>query len=604
MRRSKAVSALSLVAGASLLLSACSGGDSGSGNTDQNGSSTDVKSMAVGKAEQGDVFKLADTPGYNATVTIGIDDGYSAYQNQTPDTNSSYNNYIVNAVLSGAFKLDGNNKQVLNGDVFESAAITSKDPQVVTYKLKPNLKWSDDKPYDCKDLYLAWLSQSGLAKGPDGKTPFNSASTTGYAQIKTATCKDSLTFETDYSAPYLDYKGLFNGVSIMPAHILEAKTGIADITKLSPTGDPAQLKAAGDFWTDKWKGFDASIMPSSGPYKITAFDANQKAVTLEKNANWSGGKGGPSKIVVKAMEDTKAMATALQNGEIDVAASTQPDATAAQTMKGLAAQGVVYGSAPQLTYEHLDLNFTRMFKDKDLRKAFFESVNRKEITDKLLKEVQADAAPLNSVEFYQGEEGYTDLYGSKAGLGAEAAAKTLTDAGWVKGGDGIFAKGGQRASFKITHNQNARRSQTVEIIISQAKAAGIEVKDETDANFLKGGRVSTGDYDIALFGWSASPAKAESRSIYVCKANGGDQNYQGLCDAEGIDKNYDIAIKATDEAVKLKAYQDVDKAIADQYATLPLFQTPSMWAFKGIDRVYMQSYDGVLWNVGEWEPKK
>jgi len=118
MRRSKAVSALSLVAGASLLLSACSGGDSGSGNTDQNGSSTDVKSMAVGKAEQGDVFKLADTPGYNATVTIGIDDGYSAYQNQTPDTNSSYNNYIVNAVLSGAFKLDGNNKQVLNGDVF------------------------------------------------------------------------------------------------------------------------------------------------------------------------------------------------------------------------------------------------------------------------------------------------------------------------------------------------------------------------------------------------------------------------------------------------------------------------------------------------------
>ena len=89
------------------------------------------------------------------------------------------------------------------------------------------------------------------------------------------------------------------------------------------------------------------------------------------------------------MEDTKAMATALQNGEIDVAASTQPDATAAKTMKGLAAQGVTYGSASQLTYEHLDLNFNRMFADEALRKAFFESVNRKEITDKLLKEVQA-----------------------------------------------------------------------------------------------------------------------------------------------------------------------------------------------------------------------
>jgi len=603
MRRSKAVSALSLVAGASLLLSACSGGDSGSGNTDQNGSSTDVKAMAVGKAETADQFKLADTPGYDATVTVGIDDGYSGYNNQTNDTNTSYNNYVLTSVLSGVFKLDGNNKQQLNADVFESADVTTKEPQVVTYKFKPNLKWSDGKAFDCKDLYLAWLSQSGLAKGPDGKNPFNAASTTGYSSIKTASCKDALTFEANFDQPYLDYKGLFNSAAIMPAHIIEAKVGIDDITKLAPTGDPAKLKAAGDFWTNEWKGFKADIMPSSGPYKITAFDANQKSVTLEKNANWAGGKGGPAKIVIRAMEDTKAMATALQNGEIDVAASTQPDATAAQTLKGLAAQGVTYGSAPQLTFEHLDLNYARMFADKDLRKAFFESVNRKEITDKLLKEVQADAAPLNSIEFFQGEEGYTDQYSSKAGLGAEAAAKTLTDAGWVKGGDGIFAKGSQRASFKITHNQNARRSQTVEIIISQAKLAGIEVKDETDANFLKGGRLAASDYDVALFGWSSSPSKSESRSIYVCKDNGGEQNYQGLCD-QNIDKNYDIAVKATDEAVKLKAYQDVDKAIADQYATLPLFQTPSMWAFKGIDRVYMQSYDGALLNAGEWEQKK
>jgi len=602
MRRTKAVSALSLVAGATLLLSACSGGDSGSGSTDQNGSSTDVKAMAVGKAEQGDTFKLADVKGWDGTVTVGIDDGYSGYNNTTPDTNSSYNTYILTAVLEDAFVLDGNNKILLNKDILDSVDVTSKDPQVVTYKIKPNVKWSDNAPFDCKDFYLSWLSQSGQAKGPDGKNPFDAASTTGYDKIKSATCKDNLTLETDFSEPYLDYKGLFSGVQILPAHILEKQTGIADITKLAPTGDPAQVAKAGDFWTNKWKGFNKDLMPASGPYMITAFDANQKAVTLEKNPAWGGGKGGPSKIVVKAMEDTKAMATALQNGEIDVAASTQPDATAAQTMKGLSAQGVTYGSAAQLTYEHLDLQFNRMFKDDALRKAFFESVDRKAITDKLLKEVQADAAPLNSIVFFQGEEGYTDLYSSKAGLGAEAAAKTLSDAGWVKGADGIFAKGGQRASFKITHNSNARRSQTVEIIISQAKAAGIEVKDETDANFLKGGRVSTGDYDVALFGWSSPPFKSQSRSIYVCPNAGGDQNYQNLCDPK-IDDAFKTAVGATDEQVKLQAYQAADKAIADKYATVPLFQTPSMWAFKGIDRVYMQSYNGVLWNAGEWEKK-
>ncbi|GLY34959.1 peptide ABC transporter substrate-binding protein [Amycolatopsis sp. NBRC 101858] len=594
---------MSLVAGATLLLSACSGGDSGSGSTDQNGSSTDVKSMAVGKAEQGDSFKLADVQGWDGTVTVGIDDGYSGYNNNTPDTNSSYNTYILTTVLEDAFVLDGNNKVLLNNDILDSVDVTSKDPQVVTYKIKPNLKWSDDAPFDCKDFYLAWLSGSGQAKGSDGKNPFNAASTTGYDKIKTATCKDNLTFETDYSEPYLDYKGLFSGVQILPAHVLEKATGIADITKLAPTGDAAQLSKAGDFWTNKWKGFDKSIMPASGPYMIDSFDANQKSVTLVKNPKWSGGKGGPAKIIVRAMEDTKAMATALQNGEIDVAASTQPDATAAQTMKSLAPQGVTYGSAPQLTYEHLDLQFNRMFKDEALRKAFFEAVDRKPIVEKLLKEVQADITPLNSIVFFQGEEGYTDLYGSKAGLGAEAAAKTLTDAGWAKGADGIFAKGTQRASFKITHNQNTRRSQTVEIIISQAKAAGIEVKDETDANFLKGGRVSTGDYDVALFGWSSAPFKSQSRSIYVCPDKGGDQNYQNLCDPK-IDDAFNTAVKATDETVKTQSYQAADKAIADQYATIPLWQTPSMWAFKGIDRVYMQSYNGALWNAGEWEQKK
>ncbi|MEU8417179.1 ABC transporter family substrate-binding protein [Amycolatopsis japonica] len=601
MRKSKAVSAWSLVAASALVLSACSGGDSGS--TDPNGSSTDIKSMATGKAQNGENFKLADTKGYEGTVTVGIDDGYSGYNNDTPDTNTSYNTYILTAVLAGADVLDGNNKVLLNNDVFDSWEVTSKAPQTVVYKIKPNVKWSDNEAFDCDDMYLSWLAHSGKAKTADGKQAFLAASTTGYQLINEATCKDDLTFETKYTEPYLDYKGLFNSTAIMPAHIVEKNSGVADITKLTPTSDAAQLTKAGDFWTNGFKGFKADVMPASGPYKITAFDANQKAVTLEKNPNWIGGKGGPSKIVVKAMEDTKAMATALQNGEIDIAASTQPDATAANTMKGLSAQGVTYGSASQLTFEHIDLNYGRMFKDKDLRKAFFEVVNRQEITDKLLKEVQADATPLNSIVFMPGEQGFKDLYSSKAGLGAEAAAKTLTDAGWVKGGDGIFAKGGQRASFKISHNQNTRRQQTVEIIISQAKAAGIEITDDQDANFLKGGRLAASDYDAALFGWSAAPFKAEQKSIYITRVDDSSQNYQGLSNPT-IDSSFEAAVKATDEAVQLENYQKADQAIADEYATLPLFQTPSMWAFKGIDRTYMQSYNGVLWNVGEWEQKK
>ncbi|WP_236789242.1 ABC transporter family substrate-binding protein [Amycolatopsis sp. GM8] len=596
MSRWKAVSAVTVAATAALVLSACSGG-SGSGGTDQNGSSTDVKSMAVGKAENvnAGTYKLGDVPSWPGPVTVGIDDAYSAYNNQTPDSNTSYNTYILTAVLAGSDVLDGNNKVLLNNDVLDSWDVTSTSPYTVTYKIKPGVKWSDGAPWNCKDYYLAWLAGSGKVKD------FNAASTTGYDLISDAKCVDDQTFVTTYAQPYVDYKGLFDSAQMLPAHVLEQQTGIPDITKVTPTSDPATLKKAGDFWTNGWKGFNASIMPASGPYMITAFDENQGAVTLKKNPNWIGAKGGPETVVVKKFSDTKAMATALQNGEINVVASTQPDATAADTLKGLSAQGVIYGSAPQLTYEHLDMNYKNaVLKDDAARKAFFQAVNRTEVTDKLLKEVQADVTPDNSLIWTPGESSYKDAgYGTTAGTGAADAKKTLEADGWTLGADGIYQKNGQRYSVTISHNNNTRRDQTVEIIQSQAKAAGIEIKNDNDPTFLSGGRVSTGNWDIALFGWSQAPFKSQSQPIY---STGGSQNYQAYSDTK-VDDAFKQAVVATDEATANQHYADADKQIAADYASLPLFATPSMWAFSGIQKVYMQSYNGALWNVGEWEQK-
>ncbi|AXB45070.1 ABC transporter family substrate-binding protein [Amycolatopsis albispora] len=600
MRRTRAVQVVSLFAGTALLLSACGGGGDEGGDPNT-GAAEDIKGMAVGKAQTGDNFKLGDAPASD-TVTVAIDQGYSAYNNDTPDANSSYNTFVLTSVLAGANVLDGNNKVLLNNDVLESWTVKSKDPQIVEWKIKPGVKWSDGEAWDCDDFWLAWLSHSNQIK--DGDAPvFQSASIAGYDKVSAPVCKDDLTFEAQFSSPYLDYKGMFNSTAVLPAHVVEKGTGIADIKTLNLQSNLEDLKRVAEFWNTKFKNFDKALMPGSGPYMITAFDQNGQSVTLEKNPHWIGAKGGPAKVVVRGIPDTKAMATALQNGEIDVASSVQPDVTAANTLKSLAAQGVKYGSAPRLSFEHLDLNFAKpIFQEEATRKAFFEVVNRQEIVDKLLKEVQADIQPLNSLVFYPGEQGYTDVYSDKAGKGAEAAAKTLTDAGWVKGADGIFAKNGQRFSVTITHNTNDRRKQTVEIIIAQAKAAGIEITDQTDPNFLKG-NLDKGEYDIALFGWSAAPFKAEQPPIYVPKDQGGSQNYQSLNDPR-IKTAYDKAVAATDENVAREGFAEADRYIAENYASLPLFQTPSMWGFRGIDRVFNQSYNGALWNVGEWAVTK
>lgn len=592
MRRFRSTAALSLLAGAALVLSACGGGGGdGEGDGDGDGANGADFPGITGKAQEGGVFKLADVPEWDK-VTIAIDQPYTAYNNDELNANTSYNNYVLIAVQSGAHIFDGNNDVLLNGDVMESAEQTSADPQVVEWKMKEGVTWSDGQPWDCDDFYLTYLAKSAKVK------EFTPAATNGYDQIGSVECVDDRTFKATFAEPYPDWKNLF-ATGVLPAHILEKQTGVDDITALDEKGDKAQLKKVTTFWNKKWRGFDADLMPSSGPYTIASWDENKQIVTLQRNKTFAGAKGGPQEIVVRSYPDTKAAATALENGEIDLLASTQPDVTAATTLKGLEAQGVTYASAPQQTFEHIDLNYNRIFADKTLRQAFFAVVDRQEILDKLLKEVKEDITPLNSILFLPTEEAYQDNYSDKTGQGPEAAAKILEDAGWKKGADGIYAKGGKRFSVTIKHIENDRRAKTVEIIQAQAKKAGIEVKDKTDPAFFEG-TLQAGDWDACIFGWSQEPFKTSTKTIYISKEAGGVQNFQGLAN-KTIDADMQAAVTTLDEAKATELYQKIDRELANEYATLPIFQTPSMFSYRGIDQVFMQSYFGALWTAGEWE---
>ncbi|KOV76780.1 ABC transporter family substrate-binding protein [Nocardia sp. NRRL S-836] len=593
MRKTKALPAIALISSAALVLGACGGG--GGGNTDANGNDATVAEMATARGESGDGYTAPDTKSSDQVV-VSTDKPYTTYNNATEDGNNSYNTFALVLVQPGAHILNGNNKVILNKDVMDGVELTSKSPQTVTWKLKKGVTWSDGEAWDCDDFYLAWFSASTKAKKADGSKYFKPAGTTGY-DLMTGQCKDDQTFVGTFDSPYPDYEGLFNS-DVLPAHILEKGAGIADVTKLTGASDPAELEKAAAFWNDKWNGFDKALMPGAGPYMLTSFEANQ-SVTLERNPKWAGKPGGPAKIILKAIPDPVAQAQALENGEVAVNSFAQPDANAATKLKGLSAQGVTFGAGPGLSFEHLDIQFKHPALSKEeIRKAFFMCVKRQDIIDKLISEVQADAKPLGSLIFFPKDEGYKDVYGEKAKGDAAASKKILSDAGWTQGADGVFAKDGLRASFRISHTDIPRRKQTVELIQGQCKEAGIEVKDDTDPNFLDE-RVSNGDYDVALFAWSGDPFKSSKKSIYE---TGGGQNWQNMS-VPAADEALKTAVSQTSIADSLKYFQKADEEIANAYGSLPLFQMPNMWAFKGLDRVYFQSYYGALWNANEWQPK-
>lgn len=522
-------------------------------------------------------------------IVIAHDAPYSAYNNKTAQANNNPGNALVlNQVLADPFIVDRNGMFLLNSDVLVSAELTSKDPQVVTYKIKPNVRWSDGQPWNCHDFYLAWLAGSG-------KSPyFTPATTRGYERA-TAECRDQHTFVETYRSPYADWRRNYINHAILPAHILERETGIVDITALSSTSAPADLKKAGDFWNSAWTGFNAATMPGSGPYQIDSSTPGKQTV-LTRNKAWVGNPGGPERIVLESVDGAAAVA-GLQDQQFSVA-QLPADPLLADRLRALSGQGVIFEARGGPTAEHLDLNLASpLFKDPVVRTAFAQCVDRNKLVDELVRGVLPETQPLGSLAFLSGDAAYDDLYSEKMVADSQQAQVTLERAGWVLGQDGVYSRGDQRLSFAISHDASPGHSREVELIRTQCRQAGMEIADGATPEGLDAA-LARGNFDVALMTSSRIPRVRSLADHYATK---GKFNHQRYTNPE-VDAALSVAETEYAESTQADALRKADRLLAGDLVSLPLFQVPIMWAYPdNIDNVYRHGSSGVTWNANEWE---
>ncbi|MCP2332304.1 ABC transporter family substrate-binding protein [Actinoalloteichus caeruleus] len=595
MRRTRSVAAVAVTMSAALVLSACGGGGGDSDNNGGGGGGLNDSSATGGKGNNGDGTYNVPEVEQGGDVTVTHDAAYTSYNNGARSANNFNNTLVLNTMISEPFVVTDTMEILLNADVMESAEVTSEDPQVVEWKIREGVTWSDGEPWDCSDFYLSWFSKSRLATTEDGGELFAPASTTGY-DIMTGSCEDDRTFVGEFSETYADWTGLFGSKAILPSHILEQETGIEDVLELSADSPQEELDAAAEFWNEGWNGFNPDLMPSSGPYMFDSWQQGT-SVTVVRNPEWIGNPGGPDSITLQNIADANAQVTALQDQQVHVIAP-QANSETAEQLQALTSQGVTYEAKAGLTFEHLDINLAReKFQDLALRQAFAACVDREELVDKLLKSVDPEAAPLGSLLFLPEEPGYEDLYSDITGQGADAAKEILEEGGWTQGSDGVYEKDGERASLTISHTALDRRTDSVALIQGTCAEAGIEVINDTDDNFLDT-RVSEGDYDVALFAWVGTPYKASKASLYSI---GGGQNWSGWENQEATDQ-FETVKNSLDEDERNAALSAADKAYAEDVLSIPLFQVPDAWAYaENVDHVTYQGSDGVTWNAAEWE---
>jgi peptide/nickel transport system substrate-binding protein len=507
------------------------------------------------------------------TLSFASDQEQAGFNPNTAKDNLFALSNIVTSIYPSVYNIHPDFTVQLSSEFMDSAELTSEDPQTVVYKIKQNAAWSDGTPVSADDFIFWWENCNETNKKAD------CVSTTGYKDIESVTGSDGgKTVTTVYKNKFADWKSLFSQY-IVPAHY----------TKKQPGGWNTGL--------DK----NPEKIPSAGPFIVDSYTPGQ-SLTLKRNEKYYGTKAHLDSIVFRYLPESTTQPAALQNNEVDMIYG-QPQLDQVKIVEAIpdVTSQINFG----LQYEHLDFNTKNpLLADVAVRKAFATGVNVQQIVDRTVKQFSEKATILGNRFFMNGQPEYQDHRGSYGNGDIAAAEKLLTDAGYAKGADGIFAKGGQKLSFNIsTTAGNALRETQEQLIQAQAKEFGMEIKiKNAEADTLFGKWLPEGNFDIANFAWVGTPfAVSSNQPIF---STGSAQNY-GKYSNPKVDELFTQAIAELDATKSAELGNQVDQLLWEDMATLPLYQKPQLigWrnTFTGIgDNLSSQ---GPFWNAGLWAQK-
>jgi peptide/nickel transport system substrate-binding protein len=414
-----------LLVGLAMVAAGCGGGDEGGGDT-SGGSTTAIKE--------------------GGTLSYASDQEQAGFNPNTAKDNLFALSSIVTGIYPSVFNIHPDFTVQLDSDFMDSAELTEEDPQTVVYKIKQEAVWSDGTPVTADDFIFWWENCNETNKKAD------CVSTTGYKDIESVKGSDGgKTVTTVYKNKFADWKSLFSQY-IIPAHYGEKQQG---------------------GWNT---GFDKNPekIPSAGPYIVDSYTPGQN-LTLKRNDKYWGPKAHLDSIVFRYLPESTTQPAALQNNEVDMMYG-QPQLDQVSIVKAIpdVTSSISFG----LQYEHLDFNTKNpQLADVAVRKAFATGLNLQEIVDRTVKQFSDKATILGNRFYMNGQPQYQDHRGSYGNGDTAAAEKMLTDAGYAKGADGIYAKGGKKLSFNISTTAGNKLRETQEQLVqAQAKKFGMEIK--------------------------------------------------------------------------------------------------------------------------------
>jgi peptide/nickel transport system substrate-binding protein len=185
----------------------------------------------------------------------------------------------------------------------------------------------------------------------------------------------------------------------------------------------------------------------------------------------------------------------------------------------------------------------------------------------------------------------------------------MTGDGWEKNGSGTWEKGGKTASFEVnTTAGNESRARTLQLWQSQLEQVGFDVTIKPlDADLFFGDRLPKGQFTVGLFASVGTPDPG--LCVIFCSENipKKSNKFSGQnvtrTDDEAIDSTWEAVDVTLDEAERVNQAKAGQTALAEYVASIPLFQTPTMFiwnAEKLGGRIEDNTVMGPFFTMNEW----
>ncbi len=354
----------------------------------------------------------------------------------------------------------------LTGELAQSWEVSSNQ-RTITFHLKPNLKWSDQRPLTSADVLFTWQKVTN----DNTRTPYGS----DFKLVSKAETPDAQTFRVTYAVPYAPALDTWAGLHILPKHLLQDQ----DINNTAFARHPV----------------------GSHYYKLSDWK-NGQYLKLSRNPYASQGQANIEHLLSRIIPDKAAQFLELSADNIDSMALNPIQYARIFPSRADLSKNIGLYKELGNSYSYMGFNLKRKpFDDVRVRQAINYAIDKQEIIDGVLLGLgEPVASP------YKPGTRWSNPSLQPYPYDPIKARALLREAGFADtNGDGILEKDGKPFSFEILTNQNKEREMTAVLIQRRLKEVGIEVNIRVLewASFL-GRFIKPKQFDAVVLGWSLS----------------------------------------------------------------------------------------------------